>query len=176
MRSSAPPPQRSLANIRVEQAAAENLPFPEASFDFVLCRFSAHHWHHFEAGLREARRVLCPEGRAVFIDTVAPADPLLDSHLQTFELLRDPSHVRNYDAAEWVAALARSGFAVEAATPRKLRMDFSTWIARTGASAQAAEAVRQVQLSAPPMVTQHFAIEPDGSFQLETLTVVARPD
>ena len=47
--------RRGLANIRVQAAPAEALPFADASFDMVLCRFTAHHWRDWEAGLREAR-------------------------------------------------------------------------------------------------------------------------
>ena len=129
---------RGLSNITVQQAAAESLPFADGSFDFVLCRFSAHHWHRMEAGLREARRVLAPAGCAVFIDTVAPADPVLDTHLQAIELLRDGSHVRNYAVAEWIAALARAGLAVTSLCCRGLVMDFPVWVARTNTPLRAA--------------------------------------
>src|SRR5215470_6315058 len=61
---------------------AEHLPFPDASFDRVLSRYSAHHWRDFEAGLREAARVLKPGGIAGFVDTVSPGAPLLDTYLQ----------------------------------------------------------------------------------------------
>ena len=62
---------RGLGNITVQQAAAESLPFPDASFDVVLCRFTAHHWQDLEAGLRQARRVLKPGAPAMLIDSVA---------------------------------------------------------------------------------------------------------
>src|SRR4051794_23115195 len=100
--------ERGLANVTTRRGVAEHLPFEDGRFDAVLCRFTAHHWHDVEAGLREARRVLAPGGIAVFADVMTPGRPLLDTHLQAIELLRDPSHVRNYTMAEWVAALARS--------------------------------------------------------------------
>ncbi|MCB8837745.1 class I SAM-dependent methyltransferase [Aurantimonas sp. VKM B-3413] len=167
--------ERGLANISTLEAAAEALPLEDASFDFVLCRFTAHHWQDMEAGLREARRVLKAGGRAVFIDTVAPEDPVLDTHVQAVELLRDASHVRNYRTSEWVAALARSGFAVEELTTRRLRMDFPVWIARTRAPDANAAAIRGLQNVSPPAVNRHFSIEPDGSFHLDAVTFVVRP-
>ena len=164
--------QRNLPNIAVQQAAAEQLPFQSASFDIVLCRFTVHHWQNMEAGLREARRVLKSGGRAIFIDVTAPADRILDTHLQTFELLRDASHVRDYTTGEWVAALSRSGFALGAVTARKLRMQFPVWIARTHTSPQHSEAIRSLQLAAPGHVQNYFSISEDGSFDLDTTTFV----
>jgi SAM-dependent methyltransferase len=166
--------ERGLSNIVVQQAAAEALPFPDASFDVVLCRFTTHHWQNMEGGLREARRVLKPACRAVFIDTVAPADPVLDTHMQAVEVPRDASHVRNYSTAEWIAALARSGFAVAGITIRTLRMEFAVWTARTRTPPVHEAAIRSLQATAPAIVRDRFAIGEDGSFDLETATIVVR--
>jgi SAM-dependent methyltransferase len=166
--------ERGLTNITVRQAAAEKLPFPDASFDIVLCRFTTHHWQNMEAGLREARRVLKPGNRAVFIDVIAPADPVLDTHLQAIELLRDVSHVRDYTTAEWIAALARSGFAIEGITVRNLWMDFPVWTARTRTPATHVDAIRSLQVACPAIVREHFAITENGSFDLEVAAMVVR--
>jgi len=169
--------ERGLSNVRVQQAAAEALPFADASFDLALCRFTAHHWQDFEAGLREAFRVLKPGGAAVFVDTVAPAQRVFDTHLQTIELLRDTSHVRSYSVAEFVAALARAGFTLEGVTLRQLRLEFSSWIARTRTSSVHAAAIRSLQSGAPADVSRHFRIEADGSFEIQSAAFVvsARP-
>jgi hypothetical protein len=118
--------------------------------------------------------VLAPGGLAVFVDTVALADPALDTHLQAVELLRDASHVRDWSVPEWVAALARAGFALDGVTARLLRMDFSAWIARTGAPPLHAQAIRSLQDQAPAQVREGLAIGPDGSFDLTAATFVAR--
>jgi ubiquinone/menaquinone biosynthesis C-methylase UbiE len=166
--------ERGLANISVQQAAAEQLPFPDASFDVVLSRFTTHHWQDMEAGLRQARRVSKAGGLGVFVDTIAPTDRVLDSHLQAIELLRDASHVRNYSVAEWFAALSRAGFAVAGITERRLRMEFSSWIARSRTPADRAKAIRSLQAGAPAIVREHFAVAADGSFDLEAATFVVR--
>ncbi len=166
---------RGLTNITTAQGPAERLPFETASFDAVLCRFTAHHWQDFEAGLREARRVLKPAGFAIFIDTLAPADAALNTHLQTIELLRDGSHVRNFSAGEWVAALERAGFAVASLTPRKLWLDFGSWVARTRTPALQVSAIRALQQTGPEAVRTHFAIAADGSFSIDMASFVVRP-
>ncbi len=165
---------RGLGNVSVRLAAAEALPFADASFDAVLCRFTAHHWGDLEAGLRQARRVLRRGGSFVLADTVAPADRALDTHLQAVELLRDASHVRNYGVAELLSALSRSGFAPEELALRALRMEFPAWIARTRASAPHAAAIRSLQAGAPAAVREHFAVGADGSFDIQAATFVAR--
>jgi SAM-dependent methyltransferase len=166
--------ERGLRNISTQQAAAEKLPFADASFDIVLSRFTTHHWHDMEAGLREARRVLNPGGRAIFIDVIAPADRVLDTFLQTVELLRDVSHVRDYAMAEWVGGLTRAGFALEGVTARRLHMDYPVWIARTRTSPEHAAAIRSLQRGAPDAVRQHFAIDDAGSFDIDVATMLTR--
>jgi hypothetical protein len=98
---------------------------------------------------------------------------LLDTHLQAIELLRDTSHVRDYAASEWLAALDRSGFAVRATKSFRLRMDFPTWIARMRTPELHARAIRALQQAASASVSAHFAIEDDGSFLLDTLLIDA---
>lgn len=166
--------ERRLANIAVEQAAAEQLPFADGTFGVLVTRYSTHHWHDRDAGLREARRVLRPGGLAVFIDVVSPEPALLDSWLQALELLRDISHVRNYRVSEWTAALGAAGFAVASLTPRRLPLRFADWIARTRTPVEQVTAVRALQVAAPRDVREHFAVEADGSLTLDTVTFVAR--
>ncbi len=166
--------ERGLSNVETVTAPAEGLPFESGQFDFVGCRFSAHHWRDFEAGLREARRVLEPGGSAVFIDAVCVGWALFDTHLQAVELLRDTSHVRDYSAAEWLAGLGRAGFALQACRTWRLRMDFPTWIARMRTPADNVTAIRALQAAAAAETRAYFAIEDDGSFLLDVLMMEMR--
>ncbi len=158
---------KGLQNIETVLAAAEKLPFEAETFDFLASRFSAHHWRDCFAGLRQARRVLRSGASAVFIDIVSPGRPLLDTHLQSLELLRDPSHVRDYSTAEWIAALTQAGFAVQACRTWRLRMDFAVWTARMRTPAPLSLAIRILQEKADRETRAHFAIEDDGSFWLD---------
>ncbi len=164
---------KGLTNIETRTAVAEDLPFEDAAFDFLGCRFSAHHWRDLDAGLHEARRVLAPGATAVFIDAVSPGPPALDTHLQAVELLRDTSHVRDYSASEWMAVLTGAGFAVTNTRAWRLRMDFPSWIARMRTPDVNRDAIRALQEAASDQVCARFAIEPDGSFMLDTLMLEA---
>jgi SAM-dependent methyltransferase len=162
---------RGLSNIVVWQGAAERLPFADATFDMVASRFSAHHWRDLDTGLREARRVLAPGGRALFIDSVSPGAPLLDTVLQAVELLRDPSHGRDYSCAEWLAALGRAGFAVQRLVTRRLRMEFGSWTERMATPPAHIAAIQSLQAGFSEAVRSHFAVEADGSFTIDTVAV-----
>lgn len=164
---------RGFGNLKTERGVAERLPFGDGSFDFVFSRWSAHHWRDLDLGLREAARVLKPGGTAAFIDTVAPALPLLDTFLQAVELLRDPSHVRDYTRAEWLAAVGRAGLLAGGASERRLRLDIHSWLERIRTPAVQADAIRALQAAISDGVRRHFAIEGDGSFSIDVLTLVA---
>ncbi|MBM0206528.1 methyltransferase domain-containing protein [Micromonospora sp. STR1s_5] len=163
--------EKGLRNIETSVAPAENLPFEDASFDFLGCRFSAHHWADFHAGLRQARRVLKRGSIAVFVDAISPGLPALDTHLQAIELLRDTSHLRDYSAPEWLGALTGAGFVVMSMRTWRLRMDFPAWIARMRTPDVNRDAIRALQLAASDLVRNHYAIESDGSFMLDTLLI-----
>ncbi|MCJ2140736.1 class I SAM-dependent methyltransferase [Methylobacterium sp. E-066] len=167
--------RRGLDRIETRQGAAESLPFPDAAFDAVLTRYSAHHWRDVPAALAEARRVLKPEGLLVVCDAVAPEEPLLDTHLQAVELLRDPSHVRDYRVSEWRRMLEIAGFVPGEALASRPRMEYASWIARMRTPEVNAAAIRALQASAPVEVAAHFAIEADGSFLLDSVLIEARP-
>jgi SAM-dependent methyltransferase len=56
--------------LRFTEARAEEPPFPDRSFDLVVSTMSFHHWADQQRGLREARRVLKPEGVFVLTDVM----------------------------------------------------------------------------------------------------------
>ena len=167
---------RGLGNVRGVVTPAEALSFENDHFDAILCRFTAHHWVDLRAGLAEARRVSKSGAMLVFVDTIAPASRSCDTHLQTIEYLRDPSHVRNYSVAELMQALADANFVVETITLRPLHMDFTSWTQRTDTPPDKVAMLERLQCEAGADVNRAFAIERDGSFNLEaaTFTGIAR--
>ncbi|UVE19061.1 methyltransferase domain-containing protein [Pseudomonas sp. LS44] len=165
--------ERGLANIRTEQGAAECLPFADGSFDFVFSRYSAHHWSDVGQALREVRRVLKPGGVAAFIDVVAPGTPLLDTHLQAVELLRDTSHVRDYAAAEWLRLVGEAGLQVRSHARQRLRLEFASWVERMRTPEVFRAAIRALQQAVGEEVREYFEIAADGSFSTDVLVLWA---
>lgn len=166
--------ERGLDNIRTEQGPAETLPFDDASFDFVLSRFSAHHWHDVPRALAEVRRVLKPTGRVIFVDVVGANHPLLDTHLQAAELLRDASHIRNYRADEWLGLFAAAGLQARCRDTWRLPMVFDQWVARMRTPEVRVAAILSLWAAAPDEVREYFAVAPNGSFELDVLMLEAQ--
>lgn len=159
---------RGLTQIETRQAGAESLPFADSSFNLACTRYSAHHWTRLEAALREMRRVLQPRGRLLIIDVLGHEEPLVDTHLQSMELLRDPSHVRNRSAREWHSLLEAAGFADIEHTEWPLRLEYAPWVERMRTSPDRTSMIRALQNDAPREVQEALAIEPDGSFMVKT--------
>ena len=159
--------ERGLSNVTTKQGAVEKLPFDDASFDAVLCRHTAHHWRDFNAALREAFRVLKPGGIAGVVDAVSPGVGMLDTFMQAIELLRDPSHVRDYSHAEWSDALQRAGFFLDGVEMFRIRIEYASWIARMRTPKVNADAIRALEQAMPETVARYFNLGADGSFDLD---------
>ncbi len=165
---------RGLDNIETVRAGAESLPFADASVDLVATRYSAHHWTALDTAIDEIGRVLAPGGHLLLIDLEAPADALVDTHLQAIELLRDRSHVRNRSDAEWRALLQRAGVELLALERWDTRLEFASWIARMRTPPAHAAVIRALLDSAPSEVREALRVEPCGSFHVSTALWWAR--
>jgi ubiquinone/menaquinone biosynthesis C-methylase UbiE len=91
------------------QGDAENLPFPDASFDIVVNVESSHTYPHFDRFVAEVRRVLRPGGR--FVITDFRERPQLPAMLAT--LGSSPLHeIGSEDITKKVAASLREELSV----------------------------------------------------------------
>ncbi|MCA9879943.1 MAG: methyltransferase domain-containing protein [Thermomicrobiales bacterium] len=143
---------------------AEALPFPDASFDIVTCRYAAHHFPHPAQAAREWARVLRPGGRLLLGDVVAPDDVASDTFLNTAEILRDPSHVRDHTIPQWTAMLEAAGLTVTVVGVFPLRLEFAAWTTRMRTPEAAAAQIRTLFAHAPASVQETLHLEPDGTF------------
>ena len=160
--------RRGLAQIRTRQASADSLPFADARFDVVASRYSAHHWRDVGSALREMRRVVAPGGYLLMIDLMGEESPLLDTHLQAMELLRDPSHVRDYAPSQWRQLLVTTGFDLLEEADWTVRLEFTSWVERMRTPPETVAAIRALQSGAPQEVWDGLALERDGSFSAHT--------
>lgn len=160
---------RGFNNIDTCQGQAETLPFPPASFDVVISRYSAHHWHDVGKALREVKRVLKPGGVFILMDIASTGQPVRDVLLQTMEMLRDPSHVHNYSQGEWLRMVNDSGMTVREMVADRLALAFTPWVERMQTPQPFIEAIRLLQQTVSDEVRDYFAIQADGSFTTDTI-------
>lgn len=159
--------RRGLSNITTARAPAERLPFADDRFDVVVCRHTTHHWPDVRRGLREAGRVVKPGGVVVIDDAVAPEVSVLDTFLQTFEILRDPSHVRDYSVGEWAQIAAQAGLTITGVTRRRLPLDFEQWIMRQRTPPVQVAALHALFAAMPAEVRRHFDIRANDDFTID---------
>jgi len=167
--------QRGLMGITTQQGSAEKLPFADACFDLVATRFSAHHWSDVATAMREVRRVLKPTGILVVIDVVAAENALFDTLLQSVEILRDASHIRDYRVSEWYAMLCAAGFDVTESDRWALTMEFAIWTARMHTPELRVDAIRDVLSKASDEARQYFKVQADSSFDIDVMWLEAKP-
>lgn len=158
---------RGHGQIETCSGPAERLSFADASFDMVVTRYSAHHWLDVHGAIAAVSRVLRPDGILVVIDVVAPENPLMDTALQTVEILRDASHVRNYRESEWRGLLECANFSEPLVHHWRLPMQFDSWVARIGTSAARIEALKVVLDELPTEAREYFTVGQDHSFEID---------
>ncbi|MEP6984358.1 MAG: methyltransferase domain-containing protein [Chloroflexota bacterium] len=120
--------QAGLHNIHFEQGVAENLTYPDASFDVVVTRFSLHHFETPIAALCEMHRVLKASGRIAVIDLVSPDNLELAAAYNHFERLRDPSHTTAFASNALLNIVAEAGFDEVQGTARDIEVDLNRWL------------------------------------------------
>lgn len=101
--------EKGLTNVTWRVGDVLPLPFAEASFSIVTCRYAFHHFEHPAAVLAEMKRVCQPDGRMVLADVQAAPDAEQAAAFNRMERLRDPSHVRALPLAEVKSLLRQTG-------------------------------------------------------------------
>ncbi|EOO25928.1 SAM-dependent methyltransferase [Bacillus cereus VD133] len=132
-------------NVSFVSGNAEDLPFPEASFNTIVCRVAAHHFPNPSQFIREVHRTLEEKGLFILIDNISPENEEYDMFYNFIEKKRDPSHQRALKKTEWISYLEQSGFQMRSCLTFEKRFNFETWCDRM-----------QVPLQTRTMLTEHM--------------------
>jgi SAM-dependent methyltransferase len=117
--------------------SAEELPFPDDSFDVVVCRRAAHHFDDVARALAEMARV--SRELVLLQDAVWVSD-----EVEQAERLRDPSHVGHLSEQTWRDLFAANRLEIAAFEQLEEHLDFDSWFARTGCTGRTAARVREL--------------------------------
>jgi ubiquinone/menaquinone biosynthesis C-methylase UbiE len=152
------------SNISYTVADAEDLPFPSGHFDLVICRIAPHHFSDCFRFVQECARVLKPDGLLLVEDHLAPDDERAARYIDSFERLRDPSHVRTYAGYEWRGMLLDAGLTVDheelfSMTGTKLM----PWAQRQGCTPDVIERLQVLLVQAPQAVADWLHPQCAGS-------------
>ena len=171
--------EQAIKNVAFSVAAAESLPFTDASLDLVTCRLAPHHFQDVRAFLSEVHRVLRTNGLFCMTDSVSPESEELIAWQNRVETLRDNSHVYGYPPSQWNTMIADAGFSLEkTAHVRNAQMSFLWWVRPHQNPPEVVQEIRNAfaELS-PDEAQEHYTVKPAGDdfyFSWPMYTVKAR--
>ncbi|PEB50307.1 SAM-dependent methyltransferase [Bacillus pseudomycoides] len=114
-------------NVSFVVGNAENLPFPNASFDTITCRIAAHHFSNPAQFIFEVHRTLEEKGLFILIDNVSPEHTEYDTFYNFIEKKRDPSHQRALKKTEWISLLEKHGLQMHSCLTFEKQFNFDWW-------------------------------------------------
>jgi ubiquinone/menaquinone biosynthesis C-methylase UbiE len=168
--------KRGLSNITFAEAAAENLPFADASFDLVTCRIAPHHFADVKRFVTEVARVLKQGGLFGLVDNISPDDAGAAKQYNAIEKLRDPSHARCLGVGEWLELIERAGLIVRHREVLIKDMDFLGWAGRMQVSDAVQCELRSLLLNNAPALQAFLntrTVGDDLTFSIAEVVIVA---
>lgn len=117
----------NISNMHFEIGNAENLPYPDESFDVVISRLAFHHFTDIKIPFSEMHRVLKPKGQLVIIDMEAAEVEVRDME-DKLEILRDPSHVKNIGRQEFMVLYRSHGYKQIKNNSTKISVSLKAWL------------------------------------------------
>jgi ubiquinone/menaquinone biosynthesis C-methylase UbiE len=154
--------EAGVANVLLQEANVERLPFVDESFDVVVCRAALHHFADPGRALAEARRVTRIGGRLVMSDMVV-TEPEARTRFDELHRALDPSHVRCFTPDEFRAACA-DGTSVTHDERAEVRAPVGIAITELSDGDTVVDALRAELAGGPP--TGFDPAETDGAYSV----------
>lgn len=167
--------QRGIAQYQASLGNAECLPFSDESFSLVVCRYTGHHFHNPAQVVKEVARVLTTGGRFLVVDNTSPDNAAADRWINRVEVLRDPSHVREWSQGEWQGYFGAAGLSFAVTHTWLKILEFDDWVARQQTPPDAVAELRSLFATAPTALREMFAIN-EIHFGLLTRLMVGKKE
>ena len=155
--------KQGATNVLYTPADAENLPFAANTFDLITCRIAPHHFPDIFRFAMEAARVLKLGGMLLVQDLTNPDDERAARYVDSFERLRDPSHVRCYAEYEWRGLYLDVGLTVEHTEIHRRAANVLEWAGHQGSSDYVIERLHLMMVQAPDAVKEWLNIQCAGT-------------
>ncbi len=165
--------------VQVRQHPAEELPYPDGSFDLVTCRVAAHHFSSPRKFIAEASRALASRGYFLLIDgTVQDGEPEAEEWMHQVEKFRDPSHNHFLRPNQWIDLCREHGLPAQDVilTPFK-QPDLNWYFETASTSPENRRKVLDLIASAPDSARRLFQLrEEEGKivWWWQRLTLIAQ--
>ena len=159
--------EKEQSNIRLSVADSELLPFAENSFDCVVCRVGAQHFPNVFSFMREAYRVLRPDGILLIQDQVMPEDERMQRYINAFEKLLNPFHSRALSEFEWRGMFLDAGFKMTHVEQHTFEYQLQSWIDHQNYDEVTRQRLHIMLMRAPKKVTQWMQVRHAGTDQAQ---------
>jgi ubiquinone/menaquinone biosynthesis C-methylase UbiE len=171
--------EQGASNVVFSGGDAENLPFVTGAFDLVTCRIAPHHFPDCFRFIQECARVLKPGGLLLIEDHVLPDDERAARYVDSFERLRDPSHIRAFADYEWKGMFLDAGLTVEHTEKMiKTGTKLLPWAERQGNTPDVIQHLQIMLAQAPAAVAAWMnptcAGTPDATFDHHYIIIMGR--
>jgi ubiquinone/menaquinone biosynthesis C-methylase UbiE len=121
--------EQGVENVAWDLGDVTALPYGDASFDIVTCRFAFHHFSEPLVVLKEMHRVCRAGGRMVVADS-APSEAGAEA-FNAMEKMRDPSHARAMPLNELRGLFLRVGFPEPKVVEMRLGLELESLLSRS---------------------------------------------
>lgn len=143
---------QAVNNTQYAQIDGEKLAFANGTFDLITCRIAPHHFPDVFRFVQECVRVLKMGGKLLIQDHVLPDDEKAARYVDSFERLRDPSHVRAFAAYEWEGMYLDAGLQIVATNFVNKTHNLITWAQRQGCEEDTIQRLQVMLKQAPQSV------------------------
>ncbi len=140
--------RRRPASVILEPADPHDLPYPDDTFDLVVCGPSFHHLTAPRIVVREMARVACPGGRVVVEDIIASEQSMRARYQDRLERLRDRSHPGYLRLSQVIAFLGVAGLRLRSLQVHDLPREFNEWLIGGRSSPERIEHIRRLMVGA----------------------------